>query len=159
MLSRVPLFANPWTKPARLPCPWKFPGKITGVGCHVLLQGIFPAQGSNPGLLHLLHWQVHYVPLRRLGKLYFSHQRTDTGNLKLWSPGSPDRPWAGLLYRGGGGESGRGSAQPRCFRLQIAVPGAASLHTARCCHLELSVVCSTSAHGPLSWGVAAAILH
>ena len=28
------------------------PGKNTGVGCHVLLQGIFPTQGSNPGLLH-----------------------------------------------------------------------------------------------------------
>ena len=28
------------------------PGKNTGVGCHTLLQGIFPTQGSNPGLLH-----------------------------------------------------------------------------------------------------------
>ena len=28
------------------------PGKKTGVGCHALLQGIFPTQGSNPGLLH-----------------------------------------------------------------------------------------------------------
>ena len=28
------------------------PGKKTGVGGHALLQGIFPAQGSNPGLLH-----------------------------------------------------------------------------------------------------------
>ena len=26
------------------------PGKNTGVGCHFLLQGIFPTQGSNPGL-------------------------------------------------------------------------------------------------------------
>ena len=33
-------------------CPWSFPGKDTGVGCHSLLQGIFPTQGSNPGLLH-----------------------------------------------------------------------------------------------------------
>ena len=29
-----------------------FPGKNTGVGCHALLQEIFPTQGSNPGLLH-----------------------------------------------------------------------------------------------------------
>ena len=29
-----------------------FPGKNTGVGCHVLLQGIFPTQGSNPALSH-----------------------------------------------------------------------------------------------------------
>ena len=28
------------------------PGKNTGVGCHVLLQGIFPTQGLNPGLPH-----------------------------------------------------------------------------------------------------------
>ena len=28
------------------------PGKSTGVGCHALLQGIFPTQGSNPGFLH-----------------------------------------------------------------------------------------------------------
>ena len=28
------------------------PGKNTGVGCHALLQGIFPTQGLNPGLPH-----------------------------------------------------------------------------------------------------------
>ena len=28
------------------------PGRNTGVGCHALLQGIFPTQESNPGLLH-----------------------------------------------------------------------------------------------------------
>ena len=33
-----------------------FPGN-TGVGCHFCLQGIFPTQGSNPRILHLLHWQ------------------------------------------------------------------------------------------------------
>ena len=26
------------------------PGKNSGVGCHALLQGVFPTQGSNPGL-------------------------------------------------------------------------------------------------------------
>ena len=36
------------SKPARLFCPWDFPGKNTGVGCHFLLQGIFLTQGSNP---------------------------------------------------------------------------------------------------------------
>ena len=33
-------------------CPWDSPGKNTGVGCQALLQGIFPAQGSNPRILH-----------------------------------------------------------------------------------------------------------
>ena len=28
------------------------PGKNSGVGCHALLQGIFPTQGSKPGLPH-----------------------------------------------------------------------------------------------------------
>ena len=32
--------------------PWDFPGKSTRVGCHFLFQGIFPTQGSNPGLRH-----------------------------------------------------------------------------------------------------------
>ena len=39
-------------QPARLFCPLNCPGKNTGVGCHSLLQGIFPTQGSNLGLLH-----------------------------------------------------------------------------------------------------------
>ena len=39
-------------QPARLLCPWDFPGNNTGVGCHFLLQGIFPTQGSNsPSLI------------------------------------------------------------------------------------------------------------
>ena len=32
--------------------PSNSPGQNTGVGSHSLLQGIFPTQGSNPGLLH-----------------------------------------------------------------------------------------------------------
>ena len=51
----------PWTiQPTRFLCPWDFPGKNTGVGCHSLLQGIFLTQGSNLLLLHcrwiLYHW-------------------------------------------------------------------------------------------------------
>ena len=38
--------------PIRLLRPWDFPGKSTGVDCHFLLQGIFPTQESNAGLLH-----------------------------------------------------------------------------------------------------------
>ena len=32
--------------------PWNSPGQNTGVGSLSLLQGIFPTEGSNPGLLH-----------------------------------------------------------------------------------------------------------
>ena len=39
-------------EPTRLLCPWDSPGQNTGVGGHSLLQGIFPTQGLNLGLLH-----------------------------------------------------------------------------------------------------------
>ena len=38
--------------PAGLLCPCDSSGENTGVGCHSLLQEIFPTQGLNPGLLH-----------------------------------------------------------------------------------------------------------
>ena len=45
--------------PTRILRPWDFPGKSTGVGCHFLLQGIFPTQGSNPGLPHCRQMLYH----------------------------------------------------------------------------------------------------
>ena len=39
-------------QPHELYSPWNSPGQNTGVGNLSLLQGIFPTQGSNPGLLH-----------------------------------------------------------------------------------------------------------
>ena len=35
------------------------PGKNTGVGCHAFLQGIFPTEGSNPGLPHFRRILYH----------------------------------------------------------------------------------------------------
>ena len=58
--SRVQLLATPWTGAYQA---WDSPGTNTGVGCHFLLQGIFPTQGSNPSLLHLLPWQADSLPL------------------------------------------------------------------------------------------------
>ena len=40
-------FVTSWTV-ARQDFPWNFPGKITGVDCHVFLQGIFSTHESNP---------------------------------------------------------------------------------------------------------------
>ena len=40
------------------------PGKNTGVGCHALLQGIFPTQRSNPGLLY---WRRILYPMKHQG--------------------------------------------------------------------------------------------
>ena len=52
--------------PARLLCPWDFPGKNTGAGCHSLLHGLFLTHGLS---LRLLHWQVDCLPLSQPGKL------------------------------------------------------------------------------------------
>ena len=64
--------ATPWTAAdtlqlhgvqlIRLLWPWNFPSKNSGVSYHVLLQGIFPTQGSNSCLPHLLNCRriLHY---------------------------------------------------------------------------------------------------
>ena len=39
-------------QPTRLLCPGSSPGKNTEVGCHSLLQRIFPTHGLNQSLLH-----------------------------------------------------------------------------------------------------------
>ena len=48
--------------PHRLYSPWNSPGQNTGVGSCSLLQGIFPTQGWNPGLLHCrqILYQLRY---------------------------------------------------------------------------------------------------
>ena len=48
-------------KSARCFCPWNFPNKETSE-LPFLPLGIFLTQGSNPLLLHLLHWQVDSLP-------------------------------------------------------------------------------------------------
>ena len=47
-------------------CSWSSPRKNTGMGCYSLLQGIFPTQASNPGLLHckqILYYLSHLIPI------------------------------------------------------------------------------------------------
>ena len=63
--SYVQLFVTPWTVANQAPLSMGFSSKDTGVGCHSLLQGIFPTQGSK---LHLLHWQVSSLSLGPPGK-------------------------------------------------------------------------------------------
>ena len=48
------ILETPWTICGGSPwnSPWNSPGQNTGVGSLSLLQGIFPTQGSNPGLPH-----------------------------------------------------------------------------------------------------------
>ena len=51
-VSRVWLFATPWTVAHQPSLSWDFLGKNTEEYCHSLLQMIFPIQGLNQGLLH-----------------------------------------------------------------------------------------------------------
>ena len=64
-------FAFPWIVARQVICPWDFPGKNTGVGCHFLLQGIFLTQGSN---LHLLHCLAGSISLSHQGSPRIEYQ-------------------------------------------------------------------------------------
>ena len=66
LLSRDQLFATPWAVAHQAPLSVEFP---TGVGCHILLQGIFRNQRSNSHRLCLLHWQADSLPLHHLETL------------------------------------------------------------------------------------------
>ena len=50
--SESPSVVSNSLQPHGLHTPWNSLGQNTGVGSLPLLQGIFPTQGSNPGLLH-----------------------------------------------------------------------------------------------------------
>ena len=52
--------------PTRFLCPWDSPGKNTGVGCHVILQGIFPIQGRT---------HVSWSSALQVNSLPLSHQK------------------------------------------------------------------------------------
>ena len=62
--------------------------RILGMGCYVLLQGIFPTQGLNPSLLHLLHCKQTLYPLSHLGSpfsvLNISQNTTFSITIKLY---------------------------------------------------------------------------
>ena len=55
-------------EPARLLCAWNSRGKNSGVNVSSLLQGIFPTQGSNPGLPQILYQLSHQGSLEHYNK-------------------------------------------------------------------------------------------
>ena len=65
-LQLCPTLCDLWAVAHQAPL-WDSSGKNTGVGGHVLLQGIFPTQEFNPYLLHLLHCKEVLYPLSHLG--------------------------------------------------------------------------------------------
>ena len=72
--------------PARLLCPRGSPGKDTGVGCHALLQGIFPIQVWNLHLLCLLHCrQILYCwATREAHILYLKNTKRNSQTEGTW---------------------------------------------------------------------------
>ena len=57
--------------------PWDFPGK-NRVGCHFLLQGIFPTQGSNLCLLCFLYWQADFFTISNTWEAHSSNGVNNT---------------------------------------------------------------------------------
>jgi len=68
-LSRSVLsdFATPWTIACQAPLSLEFPRQEYWSGLHLLFQGTFLTQGSNPHLQCLLYWQEDSLPLSYLG--------------------------------------------------------------------------------------------
>ena len=73
-------------------CPWDFPGKNTGVGCHFLLQGVFLTQG----------WSIHLLLGRQILYHWATREaQTRGGHIKLcpllgnqplcWAPDCPHK--------------------------------------------------------------------
>ena len=65
VLTQSCLFTALWTVAHQAPLPVEFSRQEDWVGCRFLLQGIFPTQGLNPRLLHLLRWQADSSLLAR----------------------------------------------------------------------------------------------
>ena len=64
---------------SRLLCPWNSPGKNTGVGCHLLLQGIFPTQGSPPLQADSTIWAT-----REASKILNTQLKIPCATTKAW---------------------------------------------------------------------------
>ena len=64
LLSCARLFVTPWTIACQPPQSMGFSRQENWMGCHFLLQGIFPTQGLK---LHLLYWHADSLPLSHLG--------------------------------------------------------------------------------------------
>ena len=62
-LSRVPLFATPWTVAYQDPLSMEFPGKNTGVGCHFLREHklAFPETAWDMGYFNHLYFHLHLI--------------------------------------------------------------------------------------------------
>ena len=135
MLSRSVTFSSvqPYgLQPARLLCPWDSPGKNTGGGggCRALLQGIFPTQGLNLGLLQLLRWQLGSLPpvapgkppQKQHGDVHFcnfsAYSLLDVASRQSTLPRSSEK----LFLQDGGRRAEGGLAGSRCSWGRCSLP-------------------------------------
>ena len=97
-----PTLCNPRDySPPGTSVPGDSPGKNTRVGCHVLLQGIFPTQGLKACLLWLLHCRLILYPLSHWESPWCILHSTEWGLMGRRATASP----RGLMKRlslGGG---------------------------------------------------------
>ena len=124
---------TPWTVAHQAPLCWDFPGKNTEGGCHSLLQGIFPTQGSNPFTFYstrphhtekamaphssTLAWKVPWTEepggLQSMGSLRVRHDRTTS--LSLFTFMHRRRKWQPTPVFLPGESQGRGSLVGCCL--------------------------------------------
>ena len=67
--------------------PWNSPGQNTGVGSLSLLQGIFPIQGLNPGLLHCILYQLGHKRKKSREVLFLASEAAKTRGSKSHDQG------------------------------------------------------------------------
>ena len=89
-------------QPSRLLCPWGFSRQEYWRGYHALLQGIFPTQGSNPGLPHcrriLYHLSHKGTQYWRLG-IYKRWPLHNFHSLRIYSlEDKNDAQWIRIVY-------------------------------------------------------------
>ena len=104
------------------------PGENTGMGCHVLLQGIFPTQGSNLHLWGLLHWEGSSLPLAPPGRPINTGFPAASAVKNRPAVQEPQEAW--VLIPASGRSPGRGHGNPlqyscldREFRVQRNLVG------------------------------------
>ena len=69
---------------SRIPGSWNSPVKKTGVGCHFLLQVIFPTQGLKPSLLH-----CRYILYLLCFTVQINSHKFHSASLTVWIQGEP----------------------------------------------------------------------
>ena len=137
---------TPWTAARQAPLSVGFSRQEYWSGCRALLQGLFPTQGSDLPLLHLLRWQAGSLPLvpatweaplqnspkrNHLALFLFASQAEEMPSFQLHLPGPDDRTDRQQALTEDGpqwqcpGAAGRAAALPGAPAPQVQAAGGA----------------------------------